>query len=533
MNFARFLIAPFAAAALIAAAAPGDPYAADRIKADVAYLARDALNGRDTGSVGYALAADYVARQFSAIALTPGGTAGWYQTVPLRRATEAKPPTGSLLIDGKAIALRAGDDFGIRPSAVQQSVDIAAPLVFVGHGISDPRLYIDEYRGVDPRGKIVVAITGTPAGIPTDIAAHLSTTKDEVAAAKGAVAFIEIDPYDTRRGGSVSRANRQVMAWVDGLQAGGESVRLPVLALSPVWASRLFQNTPKSMEAIRSEARQRPLAAFDLPGRLSIHSESNWQNASSPNVIGILPGSDPKLSKEYVILMAHLDHLGIEPNSRPGEDRIFNGAMDNAAGVATMIEAARHFARTGHRPRRSLIFMAVTGEERGLLGADYFASRSTVPLDRIAGVVNLDMPLLLYDFSDVAALGGEHSTVLATISEASRSLGVKVSPDPKPEETLFVRSDHYRFVRHGVPSAFLMTGNANGGKAAWDYYLTRVYHRPNDDIRLPFNWGAAARFAELNYRIARMLADQPARPMWYRDSYFGAAFAPNQLKATR
>ena len=265
----------------------------------------------------------------------------------------------------------------------------------------------------------------------------------------------------------------------------------------------------------------------------SRHSDWPWTDYGSPNVVAVLPGRDPGLAAEHVVLMGHLDHLGVDPDPRPGEDAIFNGAIDNAAGIATLIEAARHFVRSGRRPRRSVMFIAVTGEERGLLGADYFAARPTVPISSIAGVVNLDMPLLLYDFSDVIAFGGEHSTMADAVAEAARSQGVAVTPDPMPEQTLFVRSDHYRFVLRGVPSVFLMTGHASGGKAAWDYFLARVYHKPNDDLRQPIYWRAAARFAELNYRIARTLADRPQRPLWYSGSYFGEAFAPARPKAQR
>lgn len=532
MNARLAMLIP-CATLLLAAAAPGDPAAAGRIRADVTFLSGDALQGRDTGSPGYAIAADYVARQFQSLGLKPAGSDGWYQTVPLRQATHSAPPTVSLVSPGRRTALRAAVDFGLRPSPFERVRDIDAPLVFVGHGISDARFGIDEYRGLDVRGKIVVALDGTPSGISSDVAAHLGSSKDDVAAAKGAVGLIEVGSDGRRRGPSVSRGHRPMVAWLDGAGRGGGSPLRVALTLSPQSAARLFDGAAKSLDRLRAEANQRPLAGFDLPGRLVIHSESAWQDLRSPNVVAVLPGSDPDLAAEHVVLMGHLDHLGIEPDAKRGEDAINNGAMDNAAGIATMIEAARHFMRDGHRPRRSVMFIAVTGEERGLLGADYFAARPTVPIGNIVGLVNLDMPLLYYDFSDVIAFGGEHSTVSTAVAEAGRSLGVVVTPDPMPEQTLFVRSDHYRFVLRGVPSVFLMTGHANGGKAAWDYFLTKVYHEPNDDLSQPIYWGAAARFAELNYRIARTLADRPERPLWYSRSYFGAAFAPNQPKAKR
>ena len=178
-----------------------------------------------------------------------------------------------------------------------------------------------------------------------------------------------------------------------------------------------------------------------------------------------------------------------------------------------MLEAARLFVESGRRPRRSVMFIANTGEEKGLLGADYFAAHPTVPIGKIVSVVDLDMPLPLYDFTDVTAFGADHSTVAKAVADAGRAMGIAVSPDPMPEESIFTRSDHYRFVLRGVPAILLMTGHANGGKAVWNHYLGSVYHSTKDDLSQPINWVAAARYGELNYRIARTLADEPQRPI--------------------
>jgi Zn-dependent M28 family amino/carboxypeptidase len=205
--------------------------------------------------------------------------------------------------------------------------------------------------------------------------------------------------------------------------------------------------------------------------------------------------------------------------------------MDNAAGVATLIEAARSFVASGKPPRRSVMFIATTGEERGLLGADYFAAHPTVPRGAIVSLVDLDMPLLTYGFSDVVAYGADESTIGSAVADAARSMGLGVSPDPMPQQSLFVRSDHYRFVLRGIPALFLMTGQANGGKQAWDDYLARFYHRTGDDLSQPFRWEEGAKFAELNYRLARLIADGDQPPRWYRGSYFGDSYAPAAPKA--
>ncbi|HVL78859.1 MAG TPA: M20/M25/M40 family metallo-hydrolase [Sphingomicrobium sp.] len=535
MHLNRFLL-PLAALLLGATTVPADEGAAERIRSHVAFLADDRLEGRDTGSVGFAIAADYVAGELAALGLRPGGVNGsWYQPVRFRRGVQAAPPTITYTVRGRRTQLAAGQDAGVRPSLAQRQRIIDAPLLFVGHGISDAQAGFDDYAGLDARGKIVVALGGSPGGQPSDVAAHLQQVKAETAAARGAVGFIEIDTNGRYRSSAVTRAGRPVTGWLGPNGPGGHVAADigALIALSSEWAERVFEGASRPLAAVKAEAARGPVRGFDLPGRIRIEATTQWQEFASPQVIGLIPGSDPALSTEHVVLMGHLDHLGIDASARPGANAVYNGALDNAAGVATLIEAARTFIRSGQRPRRSIMIIAVTGEERGLLGADYFAANPTVPLSSIVGLVNLDMPVLLYDFTDVIAFGGEHSTMTSAVAEAARAMGVQVSPDPMPEQTLFVRSDHYRFVQRGVPSVFLMTGHDNGGKVAWDHFLANVYHTPRDDLSQPIDWRAGAKFAELNYRIARTLADQPQRPLWYRDSYFGRAFAPSQPKAER
>lgn len=251
----------------------------------------------------------------------------------------------------------------------------------------------------------------------------------------------------------------------------------------------------------------------------------------APNVIGMLPGSDPVLKKEYVVLSAHLDHVGVDP-VQVG-DKIFNGAMDNASGVATMLETARAFAQSKQRPKRSILFVALAGEETGLLGSSYLARHPVVGDGKVVADVNLDMPILLYDFQDVIAFGGEHSTMGEVTARAGARMGVTVSPDPMPEEDFFERSDHYSFVKAGVPSIFLMTGFKNGGEKAFRTFLAKNYHKPSDQIDLPFNWEAGAKFARLNYWIAREVADAAEAPRWYEGNRYGDRFAKGAPRAPR
>ncbi|HYC65089.1 MAG TPA: hypothetical protein VEC14_10190, partial [Reyranellaceae bacterium] len=304
------LLAPLSAL-LVGAAEPvpsADPAAVERVRGHVAFLASDHLQGRDTGSPGYAIAADYVVRELAALGVQPAGTGGgWYQSVPFRRATHAVPPTITYTAGGRATALVSGRDVGLRPSITERDRRIDAPLIFVGRGVSEPRLGIDDYAGLDVRGKIVVALSGSPPGIASDVAAHLYSFKDETAAAKGAAGYLEIEANGGRRGG-VGRGGRPLVDWVGpaGRVASASGLVRSSLALSPEWAARIFEGAPKSLEQLRADAAAgRPIRGFELPGRMSIAARSDWQDFRSPNVVGVIPGSDPRLAAEHIVLMGH------------------------------------------------------------------------------------------------------------------------------------------------------------------------------------------------------------------------------------
>jgi Zn-dependent M28 family amino/carboxypeptidase len=260
------------------------------------------------------------------------------------------------------------------------------------------------------------------------------------------------------------------------------------------------------------------------------NGDTGGKTYKSANVIGILPGGDPKLKDEYVVLSAHLDHLG---TSREPGDKIYNGAMDNASGVATMLETARAFAASGQRPRRSILFVALGGEEEGLVGSDYLARNPVVGSGKVVADVNLDMPILLYDFQDVVAFGAEHSTLGLIVADAAAKMGIALSPDPMPSENLFMRSDHYSFVKAGVPSVFLVTGFKNGGEKAFNTFLKSRYHRVDDDVSQAFDWNAGAKFAKINYLIAREIADADQEPRWYEGNSYGDRYAKGAPRAPK
>jgi hypothetical protein len=524
---------------------PAATFTPEQFRAHVAFLADDLLEGRDTGSRGYEIAARYVASEFDSYGLKPGGTdGGWYQQVQLQKTTRGAD-RGTVTITGPAGAKRFkhADNVLVGISPREAKVDVEAPLVFVGYGIEDQRLKLDDYQGLDVKGAIVVALRGYPKGLPSEEGAHVSATKGKTAQKHGAIGMVVVSTLQFEKTFPWEKfleySNDPDFDWVDADgKAHSESplIRAGAFLNAPA-AELLFAGAERSFADVRQEADQDKGAphGFALKTKIRIQSEATWERVTSPNVIAILPGNDPALSKEYIVLSAHLDHLGIKdvPGAKPGDDRIYNGALDNAAGIATLLEVARAAAQASDKPRRSMLFLATTAEEKGLIGADYYAHFPTVPIGQIVGNVDLDMPLLTYEFTDVVAFGADHSTVAKYVEQALNSMDVKLAPDPMPEQGIFTRSDHYQFVRQGVPAVFLMTGYANGGEKAWGEFESGFYHSPRDDMSQKVDWKAGAKFAEANYRITRALADSPTPPMWYQDDYFGDVFAPQAKRAQR
>ena len=514
---------------------PAETITPDAMRAHVEFLASDALEGRETGTRGYDIAAEYVASRFRAIGMQPVSDKGWFQQVPFI-ANMVDEKTSTLSIDGQSFVVRQDVLFGPAPMAGTETVE--GNVVFAGFGIDDLKNGQNDYKGLDVKGKIVAVLQGFPKGTASDVGAHYGRSKAKMAEARGAIGVITIRTLERERIRPWARETEgpqhPSLSWA---QADGTMfAEAPAIRFSAVLgdkaAEALFKTAPKTLKDILAEAdRQggRP-TGFALKSTAKIDRTSSSTTVSSPNVIGMIPGSDPALANEYVLLMAHLDHVGVDV-TKTG-DKISNGAMDNASGTATLLEAARALA-SGPRPRRSVIFAAVTAEERGLLGSDYLARHPVTTNGKVVSVVNLDMPVLLYDFQDVVAFGAEHSTMGAAVARAAESQGIGLSPDPLPSEGLFTRSDHYSFVKQGVPSVFLMTGFKNGGEKQFQAFLKTHYHKVSDDLALPFDWNAAAKFARLNTAIAMEIANAPKAPAWYADSFFGKTFAPDAAKTPR
>jgi len=503
------------------------------IKAHMGFLADDLMEGREAGTRGYDIAANYVAAQYAQLGVKPAGDTGSYlQQVPLtayRAASEGGISyTGA---DGKSGALTFGEDYIPSAQARRTEVSLTAPLVFVGYGMVAPERGRDDYAGLDVKGKIVVVLTGAPSGLQTEERAHYGNTnvKRAQAAAHGAVGMLTMPTtsYEKRRPfqRGVKDYQEWRMTWRDAQDQpyvrGGESPGLSTLSLKG--AAKLFTGAPSSLETVLAAAETPAglVKGFDLPIQVTVQLKTEIEKRQSSNVVGLIEGADPTLKAQVIVLSAHLDHLGLHGD---GPDRNNNGALDNASGVATLLEVARGFKEARTKPKRSILLLAVTAEEKGLIGSEYFAHNPTVPKANLAADVNLDMPILLYEFQDVVAFGADRSSIGPAVARAAGRVGIALSPDPLPEEGLFTRSDHYRFVEQGVPSVFLMTGFKNGGEKGFKDFLATHYHKPNDDLNQPIDYQAAARFALVNYEIARELADAPARPSWNKGDFFGTLF---------
>lgn len=538
-------IRPFLAAVSLGLASPalaqvappaGEPtFSAEAVKAHVTFLADDLLEGRNAGTRGYDIAARYVATRFEALGLKPAGPNGdWYQQVPLSEYSLDPAAPASLTVGTKRFANGEDAIIGASPRYGTTAQRLEGGVVFAGYGMAA------DYAGLDVKGKFVAVLTGRPSSLKgAEAEAAEGEDKDRNAGARGALGVIYLlSPSDMNRV-SWSEVAHYMMApqmrWLGPNGApGGVDAGIAINSyVKPAVATELFAGAPQSAEQVfaAAAAGQRP-KGFALPAKVVTERTSKVRSIRSPNVMAILPGSDPTLAAEYVVLSAHLDHEGVDP-SLPGPDKIYNGAMDNAAGVATMLEVARAFSESGQRPKRSLLFVALTAEEKGLLGSEYLARYPVVGSGKVVADVNLDMPVLLYDFTDVVAFGAEHSTLGPIVERAGARMGVKLSPDPMPEENLFVRSDHYSFVQAGVPSVFLVTGWANGGQDAFKSFLSTHYHKVSDQVTLPFNWQAGAKFAKINYLIAREIADGKDAPRWYEGNEYGDRFAPGQPRAKK
>jgi len=535
-----------AAMVILAAASPagaGDPQAGEararsaaRIEADVRFLADDQLEGREAGTRGFDLAALYVATQFRLVGLEPAGDSGtFFQAVPMVRGVrEQEGARFAITRDGAPVEFAFESDFLPAVNYTAGAAEITAPMVFVGQGVRAPELQHDDFAGVDVKGKIVVLLDNAPARFPIDQRAfHASSTEKlrELARLGAAGAIFLDDPVSDKKRPWAFTARNWQRPGMRRIDADGQPADdFPAIAVRVSagvhLADALFTGSPHTAAEVFAWLETGQLRAFDLAGEATLATRARLERVASHNVVGRLAGRDAQLSREHVAFIAHLDHLGI--GAAVDGDVIYNGAQDNAVGVATLLEAARLLAANPERPKRSMLFLALTAEEKGLLGAFQFAAEPTVPRRSLVATINMDMPLPLSDASDVVAIGIEHSTLQSVAERAVEEAGLAMTPDPFADEVLFVRSDQYPFVRVGVPAIVLLAGvkprDGSDGLQRFREFLAARYHQPNDDLNHPIHWLGAADLAMLNFRIGLAVGNDPERPAWNPGDFFGETF---------
>jgi len=512
-------------------------FSPSRIEADVIFLADDMLRGRDTGSEGYRVAANYVAAEFRRLGLKPMGEKNYFQEVPFKTA-QVNQDTASMTVRAgeKETTLVLGDDFYMGGSVKNTSGEAHGNVVFLGYGVHAPELGHDDLKDIDLEGKIALVVSGSPESFHTEVRAHhgSSSTKLKELLKRGISGLITVNSSALEKRRPFKRYKRflgtKSFDWVMPKDMASKTPRLNAAAtVSNSSAKKMFAGAATSFSAAMEKVERGEYASIALATSVDMKRESILSETFySPNVIGVLEGSDPKLKDEYVVISAHLDHIGVSERAK-GDDKINNGALDNAAGISVMLEVARAYARADSKPRRSIMFAAVAAEEKGLLGAEYFAHFPTVETRSMVANVNLDMPILLYDFTDVVAFGAERSSLGPITSDAVSQIGVSLMPDPMPQEGIFTRSDHYRFVQQGIPSVFLVTGwgkdtkGLDGGKIFMEF-LGKTYHSPQDEIDQDIDYQAGAKFAYVNWLITSAIANDNERPTWNEGDFFGDTF---------
>lgn len=512
------------------------------IQADVRHLADDRMEGREAGARGHARAAAYVTERFRQIGLQPAGDDGGYlQLVPLLRATRLRDGAAMVLHrDGRDQAFAFADEFLPAPDFNRAESALTAPAVFVGQAVQAPEWGHDDFAGLALRGRIAVLLNGAPLRLPADARAYHGTLrrKLELLVAHGAVGAVLVNT----RGDEAERPwARAAAAWAHPAlrlrcttaacgRVGGAIDAFPqlraVASVSSHAAPRLFTGSGRAYADLLDAADAGTLRGFALPGTLTLATRTRITAATSANVVARLPGRGLHAGQQ-IVFTAHLDHVGI--GVPVGGDAIYNGALDNALGVAVMLQTARELARAPQPPARSLLFVATTAEEAGLLGAEWFVRHPPVPREALVANLNLDMPVLLAPTTDVVAIGGSHSTLQAVVEAAAGDIGVTLSPDPAPEQSTFMRSDQYPFIRAGIPAVYLAGGVDGAGwgddpGGAARVFLRERYHRPGDDVTQPIYYPDAARLARLNARIALRIAADPQRPRWNAGDFFGERF---------
>jgi len=493
----------------------------------VKVIADDSMEGRETGSLGLRKAEAYAVERLRHAGLEPAGTDGYYQKIKfVQRQIDEKNSFAFLTSEGQPSAVSLGEDayFSTRVEGTDQ--EISAALVFAGNGLQVPENNVDELAGLDLRGKVVVYLAGSPSTVPSSLAAHYGglAQRWNHYADRGAVGMIGIpNPASMDIPWSRLSLNRAHPSMDLADPEFNEVADLKIsMIFNPESAERLFAGSGHTFKDIAELARERNLLPhFDLKVSLKARAAIQKISLESANIVAKLPGTDETLKKDYVVLSAHIDHIGIgEPVNG---DKIYNGAMDDGSGTAAVLDIAASLKQHPAKLKRSVLFLLVTAEEKGLLGSKYFAAHPTVDAKSIVADINMDMFLPIVPLKILRVQGINDSTLGERAAAIAQSFGVQAVPDPEPLRNLFVRSDQYNFIRHGIPSVIMdvfYEPNSPDAKIFKDW-LTQRYHAPSDDVQQPVNLASAALYEEIVRRLLVDTANTSERPQWKPDSFFG------------
>lgn len=491
----------------------------------VKVLAADDMEGRETGSAALKRAESYVVDQLKLNGLEPAGANGYYQSMEFEsRQIDEKNSSLALVNKGQEEALTLGED-AIFSTRVDLAPSVQAGMAFVGYGMTVPEKDYDDLKGIDLKGKIAVIMAGSPAELPGALASHYQTLNERWKALSkaGVIGTVTIlNPASMDIPWSRIAANRthpsMVLVGKDFDDTPGQKL---AVAFNPEHASKLFADSGHQLQEILDLAKDRkPLPHFPLAVSLRAKAAVNKRRLESANLVAKLPGADPRLKNEYVVLSAHIDHVGIgEPING---DRIYNGAMDNASGSAVLLDVAASLRKSKEKPKRSILFLFVTGEEKGLLGSRYFTAHPTVRPASMVADINIDMFLPIVPLKVLTVYGLAESDLGDVAKEVAQKVGVGVQPDPEPQRNSFIRSDQYNFIRHGIPALAMKVGFEPGSpeQKLFKDWLTQRYHAPSDDLDQPVDLSAAAKYEEVIRGMLLSVADRDQRLQWKPDSFF-------------
>lgn len=509
--------------------------------AHVKVLADDSMKGRQTGSDEFLKAAAYVVDKFKSYGLQPAGVNGtFFQPVQFDvQRVLADQSSLALIADGKTTPLVLGDD-AILGTRAPQPKTLNAPLVFIGYGLHLPEANYDDFNSAEVpwaslKGAVVVYVNGGPADLPGALKSFARTSpfvkalRD--AGAAGAIAIPTPKSMDFGWQRIASSASQSGMRLAQVPDAAALAVRHPALAdengerfsatFNPAQAEKLFAGTGHTFAEVLALAdAQKPLPRFPLNKSISATVTTETSHVTSPNIVAKLTGSDPKLKSQYVLISAHLDHLGV---GAPIHGKtIYAGAMDDASGVATVLEVARMFSEANPRPKRSILFLAFTAEEKGLLGSRYFAGHPTVPERDIVADLNLDMFMPIFALKKLSVQGLEQSTLAEQAKAVGAEHHIEIAVDPEPDRNSFIRTDQYSFVQAGIPAlAFKFSWTFGSPEyKAWRAWLAERYHSTDDDLTQPVDLAAAAQFNDFLADLGRAVANDPAIPHYLDTSFF-------------